>query len=173
MILKKLSKPFTIWIIGPSAAGKTSIAKKLYEKIKDQSLKLIIIDGDNIRNLFDNKYGYDAVSRSKVTKRYIKLVKWLQSFEVSSIVSVISPFERDRIECKESLIGYKQIYLKCSMETRLLRDKELYKPALEGLKKDVIDVDIPFDQSKINDLIIDTDNNDVELSTNKIIESFN
>ena len=60
------------------------------------------------------------------------------------------------------------------METRLLRDKKnLYKPALEGLKKDVIDVDIPFDQSKINDLIIDTDNNDVELSTNKIIESFN
>ena len=77
MILKKLFKTFTIWIIGPSAAGKTSIAKKLYEKIKDQSLKLIIIDGDNIRNLFDNKYGYDAVSRSKVTKRYIKLVKWL------------------------------------------------------------------------------------------------
>ena len=60
------------------------------------------------------------------------------------------------------------------METRLLRDKKnLYKPALKGLKKDVIDVDIPFDQSKINDLIIDTDNNNVELSTNKIIESFN
>ena len=174
MILKRLPKPFTIWIIGPSASGKTSIAKKLYEKITNQSLKLIIIDGDNIRNLFDNKYGYDAISRSKVTKRYIKLVKWLQSFEISSIVSVISPFEKDRIECKESLIGYKQIYLKSSMKTRLLRDKKnLYKPALEGLKKDVIDVDIPFDQSKINDLIIDTDNNDVEFSANKIIESLN
>ena len=56
MILKRLPKPFTIWIIGPSASGKTSIAKKLYEKITNQSLKLIIIDGDNIRNLFDNKY---------------------------------------------------------------------------------------------------------------------
>ena len=60
------------------------------------------------------------------------------------------------------------------MKTRLLRDKKnLYKPALEGLKKDVIDVDIPFDQSRINDLIIDTDNNDVEFSANKIIESLN
>ena len=168
----KISKPFTIWLIGPSASGKSTIAKELYKTIKNKVSNLIIIDGDNIRDLFDNKYGYDAISRSKVTKRYIKLVKWLQSFEISSIVSVISPFEKDRIECKESLIGYRQVYLKCSMEKRLLRDKKnLYKPALEGLKKDVIDVDIPFDQSNINDLIVETDKDDIEKSTKKIIES--
>ena len=168
----KISKPFTIWLIGPSASGKSTIAKELYKKIQNQVSKLIIIDGDNIRDFFDNKYGYDAISRSKVTKRYIKLVKWLQNFEICSIVSVISPFEKDRLECKESLIGYRQVYLKCSMEKRLLRDKKnLYKPALEGLKKDVIDVDIPFDQSNINDLIVETDKYDIEKSTKKIIES--
>ncbi len=168
----KISKPFTIWLIGPSASGKSTIAKELYTKIQKEVSKLIIIDGDNIRDLFDNKYGYDAVSRSKVTKRYIKLVKWLQNFEISSIVSVISPFEKDRLECKDSLIGYRQVYLKCSMEKRLLRDKKnLYKPALEGIKKDVIDVDIPFDQSNINDLIVETDTDDIEISTRKIIES--
>jgi adenylylsulfate kinase len=168
----KISKPFTIWLIGPSASGKSTIAKELYKKIQNQVSKLIIIDGDNIRDLFDNKYGYDAISRSKVTKRYIKLVKWLQNFEISSIVSVISPFEKDRLECKESLIGYRQVYLKCSMEIRLSRDKKnLYKPALEGLKKDVIDVDIPFDQSNINDLIVETDKDDIEKSAKKIIES--
>ena len=168
----KISKPFTIWLIGPSASGKSTIAKELYKTIKNKVSNLIIIDGDNIRDLFDNKYGYDAISRSKVTKRYIKLVKWLQNFEICSIVSVISPFEKDRIECKESLIGYRQVYLKCSMEKRLLRDKKnLYMPALEGLKKDVIDVDIPFDQSNINDLIVETDKDDIEKSTKKIIES--
>ena len=168
----KISKPFTIWLIGPSASGKSTIAKALYKKLQNEISELIIIDGDNIRDLFDNKYGYDAISRSKLTKRYIKLVKWLQNFEISSIVSVISPFEKDRLECKESLIGYRQIYLKCSMEKRLLRDKKnLYKPAIEGLKKDVIDVDIPFDQSNINDLIVETDKDDIEISTKKILES--
>ena len=168
----KVKEPFTIWLIGPSASGKSTIAKELYNKIQSKVSKVIILDGDNIRDLFDNKYGYDAISRSKVTKRYIKLVKWLQNFDISSIVSVISPFEKDRLECKESLIGYNQIYLKCSMENRLLRDKKnLYKPALEGLKKDVIDVDIPFDQSNINDLVIETDKHNIEISTNKIIES--
>ena len=169
MTIKTL-EPFTIWLIGPSASGKSTIAKELYNKIQSKVSKVIILDGDNIRDLFDNRYGYDATSRSKVTKRYIKLVKWLESFQISSIVSVISPFEKDRLECKENLIGYKQIYLKCSMKNRLLRDKKnLYKPALEGLKKDVIDVDIPFDQSSINDLVIETDKNSIEISTNKII----
>ena len=167
----KTPEPFTIWLIGPSASGKSTIAKELYIKMQSKVSKVIILDGDNIRDLFDNRYGYDAISRSKVTKRYIKLVKWLQSFQISSIVSVISPFEKDRLECKESLIGYKQIYLKCSMENRLLRDKKnLYKPALVGLKKDVVDVDIPFDQSSINDLVIETDKDNIEISTNKIIE---
>ncbi len=168
----KISKPFTIWLIGPSASGKSTIAKALYKKLQNEVSELIIIDGDNIRDLFDNKYGYDAISRSKLTKRYIKLVKWLQNFEISSIVSVISPFEKDRLECKENLVGYRQVYLKCSMEKRISRDKKnLYKPALEGLKKDVIDVDIPFDQSNINDLIVETDKDDIEISTKKILES--
>ena len=87
-------------------------------------------------------------------------------------MSVISPFEKDRIECKKSLIGYRQVYLKCSMEKRLLRDKKnLYEPALKGLKKDVIDVDIPFDKSNIDDLIVETDKDDIEKTT-KIVESF-
>jgi len=132
---------------------------------------LIIIDGRNIRDLFDNKYGYDKVSRSRLTKRYIKLVKWLQSYRISSLVSVISPFEKDRILSKESLNNYNQIYLKCSLENRILRDKiNLYKPALAGLKKNVIDVDIPFEQSKINDLVIETDIDNVSDSVNKIIK---
>ncbi len=42
---------------------------------------------------------------------------------------------------------------------------------MEGIKKDVIDVDIPFDQSNINDLIVETDTDDIEISTRKIIES--
>ena len=167
----KTTELFTIWLIGPSASGKSTIAKELYNRIQSKTSKVIILDGDNIRDIFDNKYGYDAISRSKVTKRYIKLVKWLQSFHISSIVSVISPFEKDRLECKESLIGYKQIYLKCSMEKRLLRDKKnLYKPALVGLKKNVIDVDIPFDSSNINNLIIETDKDSIVTSVNKIME---
>ena len=54
------------------------------------------MDGDQIRDLYEKNLGYDKISRSKNTFRYINLVKWLNSHDISSIVAVISPFEKDR-----------------------------------------------------------------------------
>ena len=66
----------SIWLIGPSAAGKTTVSKLLYDEIKEK-MNLVIIDGDQVRNLYENNLGYDKNSRSKNTKRYINLVNWL------------------------------------------------------------------------------------------------
>lgn len=165
----KNCKVFSIWLIGPSASGKSTLAKALYKEIGETANNIVILDGDNIRDLFENKYGYDAKSRSKVTMRYINLVKWLQNFNISTLVSVISPFEADRMKCKHMINNYKQVYLKCPLETRISRDKKnLYKPALQGLKKNVIDIDIPFEQSKINDVILDTTDQDIKDLVKKV-----
>ena len=95
-----------------------------------------MIDGDQVRQLYENNLGYDAISRSKNTQRYINLVKWLVDFDISSIVAVISPFQKDRIECRKKIKNYYEIYLKSSREERVKRDKKnLYLPALKGEKK--------------------------------------
>ena len=67
------NKELSIWLIGPSAAGKTTISKLLYEEIKDK-MNFAIVDGDQVRSLYENNLGYDKFSRSKNTKRYINLV---------------------------------------------------------------------------------------------------
>ena len=103
----------SIWLIGPSAAGKTTVSKLLYEEIKEK-MNFVIIDGDKVRNLYENNLGYDKNSRSKNTKRYINLVNWLSNFNISSIVAVISPFEKDRDYCRKEIKNYIEIYLKSS-----------------------------------------------------------
>ena len=151
-------QPFSVWIIGPSAVGKTTVSKIFYNKLKTKNDKLILIDGDQIRSLYENNLGYDPVSRSKNTYRYINLVKWLMEHEISSIVAVISPFEKDREFCRKEIKNYKEIYLSCSLDERIKRDKKkLYIPALKGEKKHVVDVDIPFDLPKKSELSIDTE----------------
>ena len=62
----KISKPFTIWLIGPSASGKLQLLRSCTKKFK-VNFKTYNNRWDNIRDLFDNKYGYDAISR-RVTK---------------------------------------------------------------------------------------------------------
>ena len=104
MMLNK-NDSFSIWLIGPSAAGKTTISKLLYNKIKSNK-NLVLIDGDHVRNLYENNLGYDKVSRSKNTYRYINLINWLLGFKISSIAAVISPFEKDRLVCREKIKNY-------------------------------------------------------------------
>jgi adenylylsulfate kinase-like enzyme len=148
---------FSIWLIGPSAAGKTTISKLLHQEIKNKIT--VIIDGDQVRTLYENNLGYDKISRSKNTQRYINLVKWLNNFKVSSIVAVISPFEKDRKLCRKEIDNYYEIYLESSREERIKRDKKkLYKPALKGEKKNVIDVDIPFEDPINCNFSVNTDN---------------
>ena len=73
-------KKFSIWIIGPSAAGKTTISKLLYEKLNENNL--VLVDGDKVRTLYENNLGYDKASRSKNTYRYINLVNWLKFLKI-------------------------------------------------------------------------------------------
>ena len=143
----------------------------MYKNIKNQN-NLVLIDGDQVRQLYENNLGYDAISRSKNTQRYINLVKWLVDFDISSIVAVISPFQKDRVECRKKIKNYYEIYLKSSREERVKRDnKNLYLPALKGENKNVVDVDIPFEETSTCDLVIDTENKEPINIVNEIIKN--
>jgi adenylylsulfate kinase-like enzyme len=158
---------YSIWIIGPSASGKTSVSLDLYSKIKKKPT--VIIDGDVMRKIYGNSFGYDKISRSKNTLRYAALVSWLQKFGISSIVSVISPFQEDRDECRKIIKNYFEVYLNCSLETRIKRDKkDIYKSALEGRRKDVVDVDIPFEQPLNCDLVLNSENNKSQILSQEL-----
>ena len=162
-------KKFSIWLIGPSAAGKTTISKLLYEKLNKNNL--VLIDGDKVRTLYENNLGYDKISRSKNTNRYINLVNWLMNYNISSIVAVISPFQKDRIVCRQKIENYFEIHLKSSREVRIKRDKKkLYLPAINGERKNVVDVDIPFEEPSKCDFEINTENLTPEQTCQEILE---
>ena len=166
------NKIFSIWLIGPSAAGKTTVSKLLYENFKKIN-NLVLIDGDKVRNLYENNLGYDKESRSKNTHRYVNLVKWLMDYNISSIVAVISPFQKDRVICRKEIKNYSEIYLKSSREERIKRDKKkLYLPAIKGEKKNVVDVDIPFEHPESCDLEVNTENKNPEEVVREILKKF-
>ena len=76
--------------------------------------------------------------------------------------------------CREKINNYFEIFLKCSRDERIKRDKKkLYLPALEGKKKNVVDVDINFDDPIKCDLTINTENKTPENITEEIIKNLN
>ena len=166
------NKTFSLWLIGPSASGKTSISKIIYEKLYKKYRSLVILDGDHARKIFVDQSGYDPVSRSKNIHKYVSVISWLNSFGVSTIVAAINAFDKDRVYCRNQINNYREVYLECSLEERIKRDKKkLYLPALNKKKKNVVGVDIPFEEPKKTDLIINTENCEIEFLAKQIIEN--
>lgn len=151
--------PGSIWIIGLSSAGKSTLARLLVAKLRDNDYPCMLIDGDEVRAIFDDRLGYDPVSRRKQTQRILSLTQWVSRQGILPIVAIIHPFEDDRQRCRESLVKYFEVYLDCALSECMKRDKKnVYVQALEGSARNVVGVDIPYDKPAHSNLVLNSTN---------------
>ena len=107
------------WFTGQPGSGKTTLAKHLETYISSTE-KVIHIDGDDLRNIFNNK-DYSEEGRRKNIERAqdISLFMSNKGFEV--VVSLVSPFINQRENFKSKLgENIKEIYV----HTKNIRGRE-------------------------------------------------
>lgn len=101
-----------IWLIGISGAGKTTIGKRLEEHFNNLNIKNYLLDGDEVRDLFDRDLGYSDEEREANIKRIILGAYLLDKNDIIGIVCNIAPLEKLRALARTKIIGYNEIYLK-------------------------------------------------------------
>jgi adenylyl-sulfate kinase len=135
MIENPTPKAITIWLTGLSGSGKTTLANALGEKLKEKNINYLCIDGDVLRDGLCNDLGFTDADRKENMRRAANLAKMVNDQNQFALVSLISPFNRDR-ELAKKIIGkenFIEIYVECSFEECARRDvKGLYKKANNG-----------------------------------------
>lgn len=81
-------------LYGQPGAGKTTLGKLLYEEI----MPSVIIDGDNLRELFKNN-DYSKEGRIKNLNRASDIAVYINSLDIDAIVCMIYPYQ----ECRDYL----------------------------------------------------------------------
>ncbi|WMJ81318.1 adenylyl-sulfate kinase [Clostridium sp. MB40-C1] len=143
------------WVTGLSGAGKTTIAKLLYEKLKKNKDNVVFLDGDILREIFGNDLGYSSSDRKKSAMRNSRICKELSEQGIDVVCATISMFNECRIWNRENIKNYKEIYIKVPIEILIQRDqKKLYSRALKGEIKNVMGIDIDFEEPKNPDIVI-------------------
>ena len=77
-------KGFTIWLTGPSGAGKTYLAEGLKKYFDDNGIPLEIFDGDSVRARLYPDIGFSAEARVMHNKVVINHARLMTKHGVSS-----------------------------------------------------------------------------------------
>ena len=173
-------------ITGLSGAGKTSVGKLLYEKMKQKYPNTVFLDGDVLREVFGNDLGYTRGERIRCAMRYARLCKMLQEQGMNVICCTISMFDEIRSWNRENIGNYREIYVRVSMEVLKKRNqKGLYSTSAEELtrqnqkgcsaieNREVAGIHVEIEEPKNPDMILDNEGNvRVAELVDRVIEKF-
>ena len=159
-----MSKGKLIWITGLSGAGKTTIGKKVYKILKENFNNCVFLDGDILREMFNNDLNYDKADRLKNAVRLSKLCEFLTSQNIHVICSTMSLFKEIHEMNRKNIKNYYEIFIDVEISELIKRDsKGLYSKAKKGNLKNVIGVDLSYDKPSKPFLIINNSSSEVSI----------
>ncbi len=154
----RADEPGTVyWICGLSAAGKTTIGRRLCEQLRHNGRPVLLLDGDEVRETF-NDLGHSRGDRRRAAGRYSRLSKLISSQGIDVVCCTISMFKDCWSWNLQNIPRYREIYVRVPMDLLVERDpKGLYQRALRGEISNVWGVDMEWDEPSTPHMVIDND----------------
>ena len=159
---------FTIWFMGRPAAGKSTLAKRVENILREQGHHIENLDGDEIRKNLYPDLGFTREDRATNNRRTAFICKLLNRNDISVVTGMITPFRDAQQQAREIIESegeFVLVYVKCSVEEAANRDpKNLYQQAQEGKIENFTGVNHPFQEPHNPDIVVDSEAQSVDES---------
>src|SRR5918998_851660 len=164
---------FTIWLTGLSGSGKTTVAHVLGPDLDERGHLVEYLDGDTVRTHLSKGLGFSKEDRDTNIERIGWVASRLTRHGAAVLASAISPYEETRQRARamvEQWGRFVEVHVDCSVEECARRDvKGLYEKAFAGEIKGFTGVDDPYEDPVDPEIVVDTEEHDVEESARLII----
>ena len=163
---------YTIWFTGLHGSGKSTIANKLMEILKEKSIRAELLVGDELRKTISSDLGYSLEERNEHMNRVANLCKKITGKSIMAIASVASPTEKSRDYARKLLKKMLLVYVRCPLKVCAKRDvKGHYKKAGENEEgfEHFMKISSNFEEPKNPDIILETDKETVDEAVNKLL----
>ncbi|BBD38235.1 adenylylsulfate kinase [Aminobacter sp. Y103A] len=139
-----------IWITGFSAAGKTAVGRQVQSQLLEAGQPSIFLDGDDLRSILGNNWGYERDQRVELAKVYFRLCSHLSSQGYAVVISAVAMYDEVVQWMRRHIPRSLQIYLRVPEDERRARDQETKK-----LYGSIGDVARLYDEPAAADVVID------------------
>jgi adenylylsulfate kinase len=151
--------PWTLWLTGLSAAGKTTLAYALADELALKGVKCEVLDGDVVRQKLNRDLGFSRADRAENIRCVARLCRQLNEAGTVAIAALISPYSADR-ELARRTVGerrFVEVYLATPLSVCEARDpKGLYEQARAGTIVNFTGVSDPYEVPSNPELSFDT-----------------
>lgn len=111
-----------IWFTGLQGAGKTTLSKSVYKKLKKDKFKIKLIDGDKFRKKIKN-FSYTNKARNQVGDKKLEYgIKFNQKGYIV-LISGVAANKQWRKKIKTNNNNLIEVYIKCPLKVLRLRKK--------------------------------------------------
>ena len=165
----------TVWFTGLPAAGKSTIAGALEERLVSEGRPAFLLDGDNLRHGLNGDLGFDESARSENVRRTAHVARLLAESGTLAIVSLVSPYAQDR-EGAAALhsaanLPFLEVFVDAPLRLCEQRDpKGLYARARSGKLTGLTGVDAPYETPLRPDLVLHSGEETVEVAVERVVQ---
>ena len=160
----------TLWFTGLPCSGKSAIADRVAELLKDQGYRVERLDGDIVRQSLTRDLGFSREDRNENIRRVTFVAKLLTRNGVFVLASFISPYREIRSLAREEIGSFLEVYTKCPLEVCIQRDvKGMYTRAMEGKIKEFTGISDPYEEPLQPEILLETDKETPEESAARVL----
>ncbi|MGB0715923.1 MAG: adenylyl-sulfate kinase [Phycisphaerae bacterium] len=167
------SQAFTIWFTGLSGSGKSTIAAALTDALHTRGVQAELLDSSRIRQELNRTLGF---TREEVETNLLRLgyecKNLLNRNGIVAVVSSVSPYRDIRARLREDIGRFVEVYCRCPMDILMERGaKDLFHKAQRGEIKHVAGVNAPYEEPITPEVLLNTDQIEIEKSVDKILNT--
>jgi bifunctional enzyme CysN/CysC len=166
----------TVWFTGLPAAGKSTLASAVEERLVGEGRHAFLLDGDNLRHGLNGDLGFDEDARCENVRRTGHVASLLAESGTVALVSLVSPYVRDRqtaAELHESAgLAFVEVFVDAPLELCEQRDpKGLYARARAGEIEELTGVSAPYEIPPAPDLVLHSGEETVAAAVERVLEA--
>ena len=162
-----------LWFTGLSAAGKSTIADQVEQKLHAAGKRTYLLDGDNVRHGLSKDLGFTDHDRVENIRRVAEVAKLMVDAGLIVITAFISPFKAERQMARE-LLGegeFIEIFVNTPLDVCEARDpKGLYSKARTGELKNFTGIDSAYESPTNADIVLNSADNDPVTLSEQMME---